>query len=57
MQLCSSKDGAWNCNGAVTAAKGGTLCTGVGSNGIVECTSTRETTAVGESPWLLQGAD
>lgn len=39
------KDGAWNCNGAVTeclAAKGGTLCARVGSKGIVECTSARK---------------
>ena len=39
------KDGAWNCNRAVTeylAAKGGTLCARVGSKGIVECTSARK---------------
>jgi hypothetical protein len=53
------KDGAWNCNGAVTeclAAKGGTLCARVGSKrsrGVYIC----EEIAVGEIPWLLQGTN
>ena len=56
-ECLAAKDGAWNCNGAVTeclAAKGGTLCARVGSKrsrGVYIC----EEIAVGEIPWLLQG--